>query len=82
MKSRVLGMCTVGSPRGSRGPVPPVPFDNYSLADKFEWIMNESKTIFELSAGAAPCFSRGGAVQWPCVLSGAQVRRYSFSLIR
>ena len=30
------------------GPAGLVPFDTYSLAFKFEWIMNESETNFEL----------------------------------
>lgn len=40
---------TVGSPQPfPRASVRFVPFDGFSLLDKFEWIMNESKTNFEL----------------------------------
>ena len=39
----------LSAPLGSfLGPAGLVPFDTYSLAFKFEWIVNESETNFEL----------------------------------
>ena len=42
-------MHTVGSPQSVlQAGMISVPFDTFSLSNKFEWIMNESKTNFEL----------------------------------